>query len=220
MYDYGSVLTLNFYTACMTYFICWNTGFMLTHFSPFLTQKFNTLSLLQRQTCRSKDGWMRAQKEGQGREKARGSVKLKSVSLITQWLKIFELFTGCIVYMFGIFKQNCISCSVTIPVKLLKRNQAKSQAPVCYAVSNLKANSSLTHSRFHAGGNKPLTVPLSASQIMSSVKDQWVLMIRWPPYWEVGPRRAICIANKMVVTKLQLTLNITKSAVQFPVTVV
>lgn len=108
---------------------------MLTHFSPFLTQKFNTLSLLQRQTCRPKDGWMRAQKEGQGREKARGSVKLKSVSLITQWLKIFELFTGCIVYMFGIFKQNCISCSVTIPVKLLKRNQAKSQAPVCYAVS-------------------------------------------------------------------------------------
>lgn len=133
-------------------------------------------------------------------------------SLYAMWLKIFEMFTGCTIYMFDILKQTPISCSVTIPEKLLKRNQAKSQPLVCCAVSNLKANSSLTRSRFCAGGSKPLTAPLSASQIMSSVKDHWFLMIRWPPYWEAGPGRAICIANKMAVTKLQLTLNITKSA--------
>lgn len=129
------------------------------------------------------------------------------------WLKIFEMFTGCTIYTFDILKQTPISGSVTVPEKLLKRNQARSQPLVCGAVSNLKANSSLTRSRFCAGGSKPLTAPLSASQIMSSVKDHWFLMIRWPPYWEAGPGRAICIANKMAVTKLQLTLNITKSAV-------
>lgn len=158
------------------------------------------------------DGWVCRR----GKKKKTWLNSAETISQITHcilWLKIFEMFTGCIIYMFDILKQTPISRSVTIPVKLLKRNQAKSQPPICYAVSNLKANSSLTRSRFHAGGSKPLTAPLSASQIMSSVKDHWFLMIRWPPYWEAGPSRAICIANKMAVTKLQLTLNITKSAV-------
>lgn len=84
--------------------------------------------------------------------------------------------------MFDILKETSISCSVTIPEKCLKRTQAKSQPLICSAVSNLKANSSLTYSRFCAGGSKPLSAPLSASQIMSSVKDHWFLMIRWPPY--------------------------------------
>lgn len=61
--------------------------------------------------------------------------------------------------MFDILKETSISCSVTIPEKRLKRTQAKSQPLICSAVSNLKANSSLTHSRFCAGGSKPSPLP-------------------------------------------------------------
>lgn len=114
------------------------------------------------------DRWMSVQKWG---KKCLWLNSAESISLIAHcipWLKIFEMFTGCIIYMFDILKQTPISCSVTIPVKLLKRNQAKSQPPVCCAVSNLKANSSLTHSRFHAGGSKPLTVPLCQSNYVIS----------------------------------------------------
>lgn len=46
--------------------------------------------------------------------------------------------------MFDILKETSISCSVTIPEKRLKRTQAKSPPLICSAVSNLKANSSLT----------------------------------------------------------------------------
>lgn len=57
--------------------------------------------------------------------------------------------------------------------------------------SNFKPNSSLTSSSLCAGGSKQLSTLSSASQIMSSVKDHWSLMIWQPPTQVVGPKQSI-----------------------------
>lgn len=164
MYDYSSVLTVNFYIAPVIYPTCHGAGlvldfgcflvglfFFLSLRLPFLSHKLYSWNPCQSQSYRQKNGWVSVQKCMW----LSSSETVPEITYCKLWLKIFEMFTGCIIYMFDILKETSISCAVTIPEKRLKRTQAKSQSLICSAVSNLKANSSLTYSRFCAGGSKP-----------------------------------------------------------------